>query len=116
MVETDDDTYKLNYHGKNHTLRVSLINNEQISLILTNVNSAQNYSALITFEQLIEVCEAFKSTKDAKEALQLVKDTIEAGNIMVVEDPNENGMEIKFSIIIEDEEYPGFNIRLDLQT
>ena len=116
MVETDDDTYKLNADGRNQTLRVSLINNEQISLILTNVNSNQNFTALITLEQFVEVCEAFKSAKNAKEGLQIIKDTIEAGNIMIEEDPQEkNAMEIKFNVIIEDKEYPGFNIRLDLQ-
>ena len=65
MVETDDDTYKLNADGRNQTLRVSLINNEQISLILTNVNSNQNFTALITLEQFVEVCEAFKSAAES---------------------------------------------------
>ena len=115
MAETDDDLYKLNADGRNQTLKVSLINNEQISLILTNIDSNQRFSALINQEQLIEVCEAFKSAKNCKEALQLIKDTIEAGNIMIVEDPQENGMEIKFNVIIEDEEYPAFDIKLDLE-
>ena len=115
MTETDDDTYKLNSDGRNQTLRVSLINNEQISLILTNISSNQRFSALITLEQFMEVCEAFKSCKNSKEGLQLIKDTIEAGNIMIVEDPQENGMEIKFNVTIEDEQYPAFDIKLDLE-
>jgi hypothetical protein len=115
MAETDDDLYKLNADGRNQTLKVSLINNEQISLILTNIDSNQRFYALINQDQLIEVCEAFKSCKNCKEALQLIKDTIEAGNIMIVEDPQENGMEIKFNVIIEDEEYPAFDIKLDLE-
>ena len=47
--------------------------------------------------------------------MQLIKDTIEAGNIMIVEDPQENGMEIKFNVTIEDEQYPAFDIKLDLE-
>ena len=115
MVETDDDTYKLNSDGRNQSLRVSLINNEQISIILTNLSSNQRFFALINLQQLREVCEAFMSSKNIKEALDLVKETIEAGNIMIVEDPQENGMEIKFNVIIDKEEYPAFDIRLDLE-
>ena len=115
MVETDDDTYKLNSDGRNQTLRVSLINNEQISLILTNINANQRFVALVTLQQLREVCEAFMSANNSKEGLQLIKDTIEAGNIMIVEDPQDNGMEIKFNAIINKEEYPAFDIRLELE-
>ena len=114
MVETEDDTYKLNADGRNQTLRVSLIDNEKIQIILTNISSNQRFFALITLQQFREVCEAFMSSKNAKEALDLVKETIEAGHIMIVEDPQENEMEIKFSVVIDKEEYPAFDIRLEL--
>ena len=50
MVETEDDTYKLNSDGRKQTLRVSLINNEQVSLISTNTNSKQKFVTLVTLQ------------------------------------------------------------------
>ena len=47
MVETEDDSYKLNSNGRNKTLRVSLINNEQASLIPTSTSSEQKFVILI---------------------------------------------------------------------
>ena len=34
---------------------------------------------------------------------------------MIVEDKKENGMEIKFNVIIDKEEYPAFDIKLELE-
>ena len=67
MVETEDDTYKLNSDGRKQTLRVSLINNEQVSLISTNTNSKQKFVTLVTLQLLREVCESFMSAKNSKE-------------------------------------------------
>ena len=115
MAETEVDTYKLNTDDRKQSLRISLINNEQIAMILTNMDSNQRYAAYIALDQLVEVCEAFNSTKNIQEALQLLKETIEAGNIMLTEDPQENTIDLKYSITIENEEYPAFDVKLELE-
>ena len=55
------------------------------------------------------------SAKNSKEELDLVKEAVEAGNIIIVEDPKENGMEIKFNVIIDKEEHLTFDIKLELE-
>ena len=115
MAETEVDDYKLNTDDRKHSLRISLINNEQISMLLTNDDSNQRYTAFVVLDQLKEVCEAFNSMKTIQEALQLLKETIEAGNIMLTEDPEENAIELKYNIIIENQEYPPFDVKLELE-
>ena len=115
MEETEVDTYKLNTENTNQSLRISLINNEQISMIVENMTNNQKYTTLVTFPQLKKVCQIFSSLKNIQESLQLLKDTIESGNIMITEDAEENTIELRYNIILENEEEAPFDIQLALE-
>ena len=115
MVETDIDSYKLNSDDRKQSLRISLINNEKISLILIDIMTKQRYSSLVNLSQLKQVCEVFQSINNIKEALNILKNTIESGNIMITEDPKENIIELKYTVILNNEEYPPFDINLLLE-
>ena len=76
MVETDIDSYKLNSDDRKQSLRISLINNEKISLVLIDTMTKQRYSSLVNLSQLKQVCEVFQSINNIKEALNILKNTI----------------------------------------
>jgi hypothetical protein len=63
MEESEVDTYKLNTEDTNQTLRISLINNEQISMILDNITNNQRYTTLVDLPNLRKVCQVFSSKK-----------------------------------------------------
>ena len=115
MEETEVDTYKLNTENTKQSLRISLINNEQISMIIENMTNNQKYTALVTFPQLKKVCQIFSSLNNIQESLHLLKNTIEAGNIMLTEDPQENTIELRYNIILENEEEYPFDVQLILE-
>ena len=116
MVEQEIDEYKLDINqGKKHlALRVSLINNF-ISLIIKNMNNPrEKYTNLIRLEQLKNVCQVFNEAKTIMEALALIKNTIERGNILVSDDEKAGNIEIKFNINFQKKAFPPFVIRLPL--
>ena len=116
MVEEEIDEYKLDINqGKKHlALRVSLINNF-ISLIIKNMNNPrEKYTNLIRLEQLKNVCKIFNETKTIMEALALIKNTIERGNILVSDDEKAGNIEIKFNINFQKKAFPPFVIGLPL--
>ena len=115
MEESEVDTYKLNTEDTNQTLRISLINNEQISMILDNITNNQRYTTLVNLENLRKVCQVFSSTKNIQEALQILKNIIESGNIILTDDPQENKMEIRYNLVLENEEELPFDIELALE-
>ena len=51
MDESEVDVYKLNFSDKEQKLRISIINNEQISMIVSNPIDNQNYKAVISLPQ-----------------------------------------------------------------
>ena len=79
MTETEIDKYKLNYNERNLSLKVCLVNNQKISMVLSYKDTLQNFSALISFQQLKKISIVFNSTKNIKEALNLIKNAIESG-------------------------------------
>ena len=102
MAESEIDEYKLdtNQGKKHHTFRVSLINN-RVNLLMTNMdNPSEKHSNLVRLEQLRTACEAFNKTKTIKQALQLIKDTIENNRILISEDDEGGNIDIKFNIRI----------------
>ena len=116
MVEEEIDEYKLDINqGKKHlALRVSLINNF-ISFIIKNMsNPREKYCNLIRLEQLKNVCQVFNETKTIMEALSLIKNTIERGNILVSDDEKAGNIEIKFNINLQKKTFPPFVIGLPL--
>lgn len=113
MAESEVDTYKLNTEDINQSLRISIINNEQISLIIENITNNQRYRALVTLPQLMKVSSIFSSSKNIQEAIQIIKEIIESGNILLYYDSQENSIEIKF--VLNKEEENGFEIQLMLE-
>ena len=115
MSETEVDVYKLNSEERQQSFRISIINNEQISMILTNITTDQKYTASVSLPQLRKVCQVFMSINNIKEAIQILKETIEGGNIELTEDPEKNIIELNYKVIIEDKEFPPFEIHLGLE-
>ena len=117
MAETDIDEYKLDTNqGKKHqTLRVSLINDELVSLVITEINNPkEKFYNLIRLDQFRAACEAFDETKTIKEALNLIKETIEGGRILLSEDEENKNIDIKFNITLKKRTYPPFVIGLPI--
>ena len=116
MAESEIDEYKLdtNQGKKHHNFRVSLYNN-RVSLLMTNLdNPSEKHSNLVRLEQLRNACEAFDTTKTIKEALFLIKDTIENSRILISEDEEAGNIDIKFNIRIGKKNYSPFVIGLPL--
>ena len=116
MGESEIDEYKLdtNQGKKKQTLRVSLINN-RISMVITNLNKPnETFSNLIRLEQFRNACEAFDETKTIKEALNVIKNTIESGRILISEDEEAKNIDIKFNIRLGNKNYPPFVIGLPI--
>ena len=116
MVETDIEKYKLNYNNRNQSLKISIIDNQQILLELTYKDTLERYSNFLTISQLKALSKAFDSSKTIKDSFLLIKNTIESGNIVVVEDDNKKtSIEIQFNISLASIDYPSFEIMLRLE-
>ena len=115
MEETELDEYNLSTSSRKQSLKVSLINNNQISMILTFQETNQEYSSLITLEDLKNVSEAFNSIESIQNALNILKSTIESNNIFLAFTQNNESIGIKFNIILDSINYPPFDIILYLQ-
>ena len=116
MTESEIDEYNLSSTERQQLLKLSLINNEHISFILINKETQQKYTTLISLEHLNNLSKAFTSSKTIKDSLIIIKNTIESGNIILEEDPNEQTVEIRFSISLASGEYPPFYIKLTLES
>ena len=114
MEESDIDNYNLSSEERKQTLRVSLINNQFISLIIVNISTEQKYTAFVTLPQLKQICKIFNSIKTEKEALSILKKTIESGGIILTEDLKENVIELRFNMNINDNEEEENDIFFDV--
>ena len=112
MAEDNSFVFNLSTANKSQSLKISIID-DRISLILEN-KSANNeiYFSEINLSQLKQVCKAFKKMNSLKQAFLLLADTIEAGNIFLIE--NKDTVNLKLTIKTKEEEYPAFNIELIL--
>ena len=111
----DDEYYEYNLstEDKKQSLAVSL-SDDNIAFILVNKSSEnEKYSSLVNLSQLKDKSEAFQTINSLKEALLLLTDIIESGNIFLTEE--ENAVDIKFNLKTEKEEYPPFDIELLLE-
>lgn len=115
MEETELDEYNLNFNSKNQSLKISIINNYKILMILINLDTNQEYSSLISLEDLKSVSNAFNSAESIQNALNILKSAIESGNILLAFYPNNESIGIKFSIILDSINYEPFDIILYLQ-
>ena len=111
MVETEADTYNMNSSERKQSLKVSLINNQKVSMVITNKETQERYSSLLSLPKLKKLSKAFLTIKKAKDALNIIKEGIESGKIMLSEDPNDNTIEIKYSL----KNFPPFNIKLKME-
>ena len=106
MVESEVDEYNLNANERKQSLKISLINNQQIAMTLINIDTQQIYSALVSLPQLKNLCKGFISVNNIKDALIIIKNTIESGNVLLGLDPNGNSIEINYRILLNKREYP----------
>lgn len=115
MGETEIDEYKLDTkQGKNQTLRVSLLNNRVYISIINVDNPSETHSNLIRLEQFRSACDVFDKIQTIKEALDLIKTTIENGRILISEDEEADNIDVKFNIRYGKKNYPPFVIGLPL--
>ena len=113
MSESELYEYNLSTEEKKQSLKLSL-SGDKISLILENKSDPnEKYISLISLPELIKVSKAFEKMNSLKEALILLTDTIEAGNIYLIE--QEDSINLKFNIKTETEEYEPFSIELILE-
>jgi hypothetical protein len=115
MVESEVDEYKLNSDDRQQSLRISLIDNDVISMVLTNKVTHERYIAQFGLPQLQEVCAIFSSTETILDALNILKNTIEAGKIELTEDLKEKTIEVKYNISLPSGEESPFNVNLLLE-
>ena len=113
MSKNDFFEFNLSSDNKSQSLQLSLYDN-RISIILENKSDPnEKYTALIELSQLAEICEAFQNINSLKEALILLADTVEAGNIYLTVEKDQ--IDLKLSIQTEKEKYPPFIIQLLLE-
>ena len=113
MSESELYEYNLSTEEKKQSLKLSL-SEDKISLILENKSDPnEKYISLISLPELIKVSKAFEKMNSLNEALILLTDTIEAGNIYLIE--QEDSINLKFNIKTETEEYEPFSIELILE-
>ena len=115
MSETEIDEYKLDTNqNKNEILRVSLLN-DRVYMCITDLDKPEEtHNNIIRLEQFRNACEAFNKTKTIKEALNLIKSTIENGRILISEDEEAGNIDIKFNIRLGKKNYPPFVIGLPI--
>ena len=115
MVESDIEEYTIDTkEGKNHfTLRVSLYDNRVRLLITTAERPNKKYYNLVKLSQLQEACNAFEKVKTIKDALIILKNNIESGNILISED-NIDVIDVKFVLKINGKNYSPFVIGLPI--
>ena len=115
MSETEIEEYIIDTkEGKGHfTLRVSLFD-ERVKLLITAVERPnKKYYNLVRLSQLKEACVAFDKVSTIKDALIILKNNIESGNILISEE-NQDVIDVKFVLKIKGKTYPPFFIGLPI--
>ena len=112
MTETEVDRFSLDCNDVHFSLKVCLLNNEKILFELSNKNGPEKYKAILSLEELKDLCFAFYSYESINESLIIIKNTIESGTIALEEKMNESKIELEFTINLDSVEYPPFIINL----
>ena len=115
MTETEADDYNLNAEGRQQTLHISLVNDKQIAMILLNKITNQQHSNYLTLQSLKNLSKAFAGVKTIKEALKIVKDTIESGNIALIEDTKDSSIILNYDITVPSGKYQDVEVILNLE-
>ena len=111
MTEKDVYEYNLESEERETILRLSIVDNN-ISMIIKDNTGNESYTALMTLAELKDVCKAFDSTNNLREAIILLNNTIEAGNIFLTEDEQGTSIDLKFNISLASGKFPPFTVNL----
>ena len=112
MAESEANEYGVNTKRKPQSLKISLINKEQILIAMTNKFTLQQYTNLVSMSELKKLSKAFTTAKNMKEIFTIIKNAIKSRKMILVEDPKKSSIKIKFNISLSSgEEFP-FHINL----
>ena len=112
MSDNENFEYNLSTEDKKQSLKLSLSEDKILIILENKTNINEKYSTLISLSQLAKLSEAFDKINSLNEALLILTDTIESGNIFLVN--GEESIIIKFKIKTDKKEYPPFQIELPL--
>ena len=112
MSDNEFFEYNLSTEDKKQSLKLSLSEDKILIILESKTNVNEKYSTLISLPQLAKLSEAFDKINSLKEALHILTDTIESGNIFLLN--GEESIIIKFKIKTDKKEYPPFQIELPL--
>ena len=106
MTETEVDKYSLDCKNKHLSLKVCLLDYEKILFELMNKQGPEKYKAMLTLEQLCDLCYVFYSSEYINDALTIIKKTIESGKIALEEKFKEKKIELELNISLDSVDYP----------
>ena len=112
MSDNEIFEYNLSTEDKKQSLKLSLSEDKILIILENKTNINEKYSTLISLSQLAKLNEAFDKINSLNEALLILTDTIESGNIFLLN--GEESIIIKFKIKTDKKEYPPFQIELPL--
>ena len=113
MTENEVYEYTLNFEEKEQSLKMSIRDNNIYLAILKK--NGERYSGLVSLSQIKQVCKEFNTSKTLNEAIIILHNTIEGGNIFLTEDELEKNIELKFAIKLASGDFPPFSIFLELE-
>ena len=96
MSDNEIFEYNLSTEDKKQSLKLSLSEDKILIILENKTNINEKYSTLISLPQLAQLSEAFDKINSLKEALHILTDTIESGNIFLLN--GEESIIIKFKI------------------
>ena len=112
MSDNEIFEYNLSTEDKKQSLKLSLSEDKILIILENKTNINEKYSTLISLSQLAKLNEAFDKINSLNEALLILTDTIESGNIFLLN--GEESIIIKFKIKKDKKEFPPFQIELPL--
>ena len=112
MSDNEIFEYNLSTEDKKQSLKLSLSEDKILIILENKTNINEKYSTLISLSQLAQLSEAFDKINSLNEALLILTDTIESGNIFLLN--GEESIIIKFKIKKDKKEFPPFQIELPL--
>jgi len=115
MIETEVDEYRLDSETSKYSLHISIINNEKIAMILIKKLTNQRYSSYLSLQSLKQLSNAFININNIKDALTILKNTIESQNITLIEFNNDSLMSINYKIYLDNIRYLKFKVNLTLE-
>ena len=112
MIETDIDKFKLNSNDRELSLKISIIDNKEILMVLTNKTTQRKFTNLFSLPELKNLSKAFYSSVSIKDAYLIIKNTIESGRLAIEEDDKEKSIDIELDISLASGDFPPFSIKL----